>query len=294
MNTLEFKESMLMAFGTFRAHKLRSFLTILGVLIGVTAIIGMVSLIEGLNSAMAKQIQSLGSNVIYVSKYKPGIQTGRRKASERNRPPITYEDAQAIRRYCPAIAAVAPQNYYFKPGGNKAKFMSNEAEDFAFFGTLPDYEVVNNSFVEKGRFITGSDVDYKSYVCVIGYDVAKALFPDVNPVGKKITVNSNRFIVVGVMEKRQTVMGSNENNFILIPYGTFEKLYPQEKSLWLVCKAKGPDVMQAAIDQVTDLLRRRRGLKYRDENNFAVFGRGIFGGIFLWSFAGFAEKENGD
>ncbi|OQX92995.1 MAG: hypothetical protein B6D58_00070 [candidate division Zixibacteria bacterium 4484_95] len=271
MHLLELKESLIMALGTIRAHKLRSFLTILGVLVGVTAIIGMVSLIEGLNSSMSKQIESLGSNVIYVSKYKPGIQTGRRSSSERNRPGITFEDAQAIMRFCPAVEAVSPQNYFTQRGGNIAKYKENKARYPSFFGTLPDYEKVNNFFVENGRFITDTDVKYRSFVCVIGDDVAKALFPHTDPINKEILVNNDKFLVIGVMEKRETIMGSRENNFILIPYGTFKKIHPEEVELWLACKARSPELLQEAIDQITDLMRRRRGLKYNDENNFAIF-----------------------
>ena len=271
MRLQEMKESMWMALGTLKAHKMRSFLTILGVLIGVASIIGMVSLIEGLNNSMAKQIENLGSSVIYVSKYKPGIHTGRRSSAERNRPDITFEDAKAIEKYCPAIEAVAPQNYFTRSGGNIAKFRGYTATNFGFFGTLPGYEVVNNAYVESGRFLTDTDIKFRSFVAVIGQDVRDALFPGIDPIGKEILVNDNKFLVIGVMEKRETTMGSNENNFILISYGAFEKIHPEEKALWLSCKAVSPEAMPEAIDQVTDLMRRRHGLKYNDENDFAVF-----------------------
>jgi len=250
---------------------MRSFLTILGVLIGVCSIIGMVSLIEGLNSSMARQIENLGSSVIYVSKYKPGIVMGNRSSSERNRPPITYEDALAIKRYCPAVVGVAPQNYYNRRGGNLVKYRENQANRPAFFGTLPDFETVNNSFVENGRFITESDENARSFVCVIGKDIEEALFPGIDPIGKMIQVNDDKFLVIGVMEKRETVIGSRENNFVLIPYNTFKKIHPEEKELWLSVKARGPAYMQEAIDQITDLMRRRHGLRYNQEDDFAVF-----------------------
>jgi putative ABC transport system permease protein len=271
MKLLEFKESLSMAMGTIISHKMRSFLTILGVLIGVTSIIGMVSLIEGLNRSMKRQIESLGSSVIYVSKYKPGIQMGRRSSAERNRPWITFEDAEAIERYCPTIEAVSPQNYFTQDGGNIAKYKKYTAKNFSFFGTLPGYEIVNNAFVETGRFLTDIDIKFRAYVAVIGQDVSDALFPGIDPIGKEILVNDAKFMVIGVMEKRETIMGGNENNFILIGYGAFEKIHPEEKALWLACKAKSPELMQEAIDQVTDLMRRRHGLKYNDENDFAVF-----------------------
>jgi putative ABC transport system permease protein len=268
---IEYKESMIMAVGTFRAHKLRSFLTILGVLIGVSSIIGMVSLIEGLNNSMQDQIESLGSNVIYVSKYKPGVVMGNRSSSERNRPAIVFEDAMAIKKYCTDVNGVAPQNYYHEPGGNIVKFRNNQARNPGFFGTLPDYEEVNNSFVANGRFINYNDEKYRAYVCVLGADIVDALFPGIDPLEKEIIINSDRFTVVGVMEKRETVMGSSENNYVLIPYNTFMKIHPEEKELWLSVKARNPMVLQNAIDQITDLMRRRHGLKYNEEDDFAVF-----------------------
>jgi putative ABC transport system permease protein len=158
MTLNEFKESLRLAFGTFRAHKLRSFLTILGVLVGVFTIIAVVSVITGLNNSIARDIESMGSNTLYVSKYKPGIVMGNRPASERNRKGITYEDAQAIQEACPAIVAVSPQNYYRKPGGNIIKYKDRDVSQPAFFGTLPDYEIVNNAIVDRGRFINDSDV----------------------------------------------------------------------------------------------------------------------------------------
>jgi len=271
LSILEYKESIAMAWGTLKAHKMRSFLTILGVLIGVTSIIGMVSLIEGLNNSMAQQIENLGSNVIYVSKFKPGIQTGRRSSAERNRPDITFEDVKAIEKYCPAVEAVSPQNYFAQDGGNVAKYRNYTATNFSFFGTLPGYEQVNNAYVVNGRFLTDMDIKYHSYVAVIGDDVKESLFPGIDPIGKEIMVNNNKFLVIGVMEKRQTVMGSSENNFVIISYGAFEKIHPEEKALWMSCKARSPEVMQTAIDEITDLMRRRHGLKYRDENDFDVF-----------------------
>jgi putative ABC transport system permease protein len=268
---IEYRESMIMAFGTFKGHKLRSFLTILGVLIGVSSIIGMVSLIEGLNSSMKKQIESLGSNVIYVAKYKPGIVMGHRSSSERNRPGIIFEDALAIKRYCSAVDGVAPQNYFHKQGGNVVKFRDNQARNPGFFGTLPDYEEVNNSFVATGRFINYNDEKYRAFVCVLGADIVDALFPGIDPIDKEIVINNDKFTVVGVMEKRETMMGSSENNYVLIPYNTFMKIHPEEKELWLSVKARGPEILQDAIDQITDLMRRRHGLKYTQEDDFAVF-----------------------
>jgi putative ABC transport system permease protein len=271
MTLNEFKESLRLAFGTFRAHKLRSFLTILGVLIGVFTIIAVVSVITGLNNSIARDIESMGSNTLYVSKYKPGIVMGNRPASERNRKGITFEDARAIAEACPAIVAVSPQNYYRRPGGNLIKYKDRDVSQPAFFGTLPDYETVNNAVVERGRFINESDVKFRTMVTVIGSDVAKELFPSEDPVNKIIQINDRKFTVIGVLQERETIAGGGENRFALIPYGTFRKIHPEEKELWLALKAASPELLPTAIDQVTELMRRRRGLSYDEPNDFAVF-----------------------
>ncbi len=271
MTFYEFKESVKLAFGTFRAHKLRSFLTILGVLIGVFTIIAVVSVITGLNNSIARDIESMGSNVLYVSKYKPGIVMGHRPTSERNRPGITYEDAQAIIKSCPSIVAVSPQNYYFERGGNIIKYKDRDISNPNFFGTLPDYEVVHNSVVAKGRFINDADHKFRNMVTVIGSAVADKIFPSENPINKMIQINHDKFIIVGVLEPRESIGGDQENRFALIPYGTFKKLHPEEKELSLSMKAASPELMPVAVDQVTETMRWRRGLKYNEPDNFAIF-----------------------
>jgi len=271
MTLHEIKEALWLAMGTFRAHKLRSFLTVLGVLIGVFTILTVVSVITGLNNSITRQIESLGSNAIYVSKYKPGIVMGHRPASERRRKGITFEDSEAIMASCPAIVASAPQNFFFNPGGNVAKYRDREIRNPTFFGTLPDYETVKNSYVVKGRFFDDNDSRSRAMVAVIGYDVADKLFPGEEPVGKIFQVNGDKFTVIGVMDKREAFGNSDDNRFVAVPYGTFTKLHPQEKELWLALKAASPEVMPTAIDQVTEVMRRRHGLKYSDPDDFAVF-----------------------
>lgn len=260
-----------MAWQALKANKVRSFLTILGVLIGVASVIGMASIIQGLNNSMAQQIQSLGSNVIYIAKFEPGIVMGMRSEEERQRKGITIEDAKAIRELCPSVGAVSPQNYYFSPAGNVVKYRDNSARRPSFGGVMPDYEEVNNSFVTDGRFITETDVHFKTYVGVIGSDVAEALFPNLDPIGKEIRVNQDHFTVVGVMEKKSSILGESQNNFVIIPYDTFVKIHPEEVELWLAVRPKTPDLINKAIDEVESVMRRRRGLTADKPNNFAVF-----------------------
>jgi putative ABC transport system permease protein len=130
---------------------------------------------------------------------------------------------------------------------------------------------VNRTEMGEGRFFTDTDNHFRRMVCVLGSDVAEALFPGLDPVGKEILVNNRQYLVIGVTAKRESLLGESMNNFVLIPYNTFAKLYPWEKELWLECRTKDPRTIPAAIDQITELLRRRRGIPYDKPEDFAVF-----------------------
>jgi len=262
-----------MAFAAIKAHKMRAFLTVLGVFVGVTTVIAMVSIITGLNKSMAQQIESLGSDVIYVTKHEIGIQFEGPSEEERNRPVITFEDAMAVDELCPSVEAVSPQNW--GPGAKTVKFKDNKVSRFQLIGVMPSYEVVNNNYVEEGRFFTESDVNYRAMVVVLGRDVADLLFINQDPVGKEISIAGRnfaprRFRVIGVMEERPSILGESQNNFLLLPYDTYKKLYPEEKELLLVAKPKRPELMEQAIDEITQVMRIRRGLAADKPNNFAI------------------------
>lgn len=273
MNVFEIKESIAMAMAAIKAHKMRSFLTVLGVLIGVTTVLAMVSIITGLNRSMSQQIESLGSNVIYVTKFEIGIQLDGPSEEERNRKPITFEDAQAVRELCPSVGAVSPQNW--GPGAKSIKYQNNKNSRFQLIGVLPDYEVVNNNYAVEGRFFTESDINYRAMVVVLGQDVVDVLFPSIDPIGKEVTLSGSNFspkkvTVIGVMEKRPSILGESQNNFVLLPYNTYKKLYPEEKELLLIARPKSPELMDQAIDEITQVMRLRRGVPADKPNDFAV------------------------
>jgi putative ABC transport system permease protein len=273
INVLEIREAISMAFAAIKAHKMRAFLTVLGVLIGVTTVIAMVSIITGLNKSMAQQIESLGSDIVYVTKHEIGIQFEGPSEEERNRPVITFEDAMAVEELCPSIEAVSPQNW--GPGAKTVKYKDNKVSRFQLIGVMPSYEVVNNNYVEEGRFFTESDVNYRAMVAVLGRDVVEALFPNVDPIGKEISLAGRNFAprkfrVIGVMEERPSILGESQNNFLLLPYDSYKKLYPEEKELLLVAKPRRPELMEQAIDEITQAMRIRRGLAADKPNNFAI------------------------
>ncbi len=272
LNLFEIREAVMLALDAIRTNKLRSFLTVLGVMIGVSSVIGMVSIITGLNNAMARQIESLGSNAIYISKHRPGIHLGRRSSSERNRRDIDYDHAVAIKEYVNSVKAVSPENnMWLPPEGNIAKYKGNEARRPGLTGVVPDYQVVRAVDVESGRFITEMDHHYRRPVCVLGPDVVEALFPFTDPLGKEILLNNHRFTVVGVAEEKEAFLGQSQDNYVLIPLGTFQKLYPWDKALTLAVTARSAGQVDEAINDITEILRRHRGLAYDEQNDFEVF-----------------------
>ncbi len=272
MNVFETKEGVFLALDSIRANKFRSFLTILGVMIGVSSVIAMVALIQGLNSAVANDIEAMGSNVIYIMKYPPEMNHNEMTEQDRQRKPITMVEVDAVREMCPSVDGVSPQNYYFRPGGNLVKYKNKSSERTSVFGTSEDFEVVNNRFVERGRFFNDSEDKNRSMICVIGADLADALFENTDPIGKSILMNNTRLRVVGVLEKQdRTFDGGGQNNMIALPYGTFEKLYPWEKELFLAVKARDAQMIEKAQDEIRQALRRVRGVKYNEEDNFAMF-----------------------
>ncbi len=262
-----------MALAAIKAHKMRAFLTVLGVLIGVTTVIAMVSIITGLNKSMSQQIESLGSNIIWVTRFEIGIRFESPTEEERNRPPITFEDAMAVAELCPSVDAVSPQNW--GPGSKTVKYKDNKVSRFELIGIMPSYEVVNNNFAEEGRFFTDSDVNYRAMVAVLGRDVADVLFPNLDPIGREISIAGRnfaprKFTVIGVMEERPSILGDSQNNFVLLPHPTYKKLYPEEKELLLVAKPESPELIDQAIEEITQVMRIRRGLAADKPNNFAI------------------------
>jgi putative ABC transport system permease protein len=271
ISTTEIKDGVLLALASIGENKLRAGLTILGVLIGVAAVIGMASIIAGLDKMVMNEIENLGSNVLYVTKFAPDVDRDKLTEEERNRKPIDYEAAQAIRELCPSVNAVSPQNYYTARGGNVVKYKNNQANRPALFGTPPDYIRVNNRFVEKGRFINELDMQRRAMVCVVGSDVVKALFPNEDALGKNIRVNSRLYRVIGIMEEKPPFLGESDNNFIILPYSTFAKVHPWEKELFLQVSAVSYSQISQAIEEIIAVLRNLRGVPYDKPNDFAVW-----------------------
>ena len=255
----DIKESALMAFDTLRANKLRSLLTILGVTVGVVTVIFMVSIIQGLNKAFAQQIEALGSNAIWATKFDPSF--GHQPTSEEiHRKDLTLEDADAIRNEAPSVLSVSPIH---RKIAETVRYADKQSDTPILIGATPYYEFTQSSYVDRGRFITDTDMRERTNICVLGKDLVKSLFPYEEPIDKELKINGKPFKVVGVMEPLGTFLGQSRDNQVFIPITTFNKYYPGEQPFpevvfVIIVRPKSRAYVKSAIDEMTDILRRRR------------------------------------
>jgi putative ABC transport system permease protein len=292
-------EILLLALDSLRKNKLRSFLTLLGVVIGVATVIGMSSIISGLNTSISSQIEDLGSNLIFVQRIPPTF--GARIPPEVfSRKKLTLEDAKAVEDL-PLVKAIAPVLQY-APFNSEAKSFSvryrdKTAKNTIFVGATPEIATVMNLRMDNGRWINEADHNHNSSVVVLGHDTAETIFPaNVDPVDKEVEIEGLPFRVIGVLEKRKDALqgGSNPNdNVAEMPIGTFRKLHPEQKDFVFAIKTWSQDDMPRAIDQIEALLRIRRGVPPNKDNDFDIstqdtftdLWRQISSGIFTVMFA---------
>jgi putative ABC transport system permease protein len=267
-----FREVLAMAFDSLRTHKLRSFLTLLGVMIGVMTVIGMVSVIQGLNASFLRELQSAGSDLIIIHKYNP-VQMGQMTEEERRREDLTYEDAEALENECPLVKAVSATLSVSVFSDVKVKFQNLTAEGAIIVGINDKFPVVYNVYLPReGRNLTKSEIDHSARVCVLGFETAETLFPHMSPIGKQVRVGPEGFTVVGVMSKRGQIFGQSRDNLVAMPISTLMKTFPYEKdSLEIGLVPKDPGTINETIEQVTAKLRVRRKVPVGKPNDFAIF-----------------------
>jgi putative ABC transport system permease protein len=267
-----FREIIGMAFDSLRTHKLRSFLTLLGIMIGVMTVIGMVSIVQGLNKSFLKELEAAGSDLIIVRKYNP-VQMGRMTDEERQRKDLTYDDAMALERECPLVKAVAANLSVSIFTDVPVKFQNATAEGAMVLGINEKFPIVYAIYLPKeGRFLTESEIQHTARIAVLGFETAEALFPHMSPVGKQIRVGPESFTVVGVLDKRGQIFGQSRDNFVGLPITTLMKYYPYEKaSLEIGVIPKEHGTLAETIAQVTAKLRQRRKVPLGKPDDFSIF-----------------------
>ena len=275
MRASDQRESVRMALDTLRANKLRSGLTILGIVIGVMTVITISSVINGLNSSVSTLVEQFGTNVLWIFRF-PAI--GVRPTSEMlARKQMTYDDMLAIGELPHVVASTASltyTNYQFNVGSVTAKFGQHKVENVSLEGDTPNDLTVYDKVLQEGRFFTQTDEERAADVTVLGHDMAAELFGVIDPMGKDIVMAGRTFTVIGVYEKQKTAFGGGKNpddSTAYFPVTTFKKLHPEILDYWLSAKFDDQKNKELVTDEIRELLRRRRKVHNEAEDNFAIF-----------------------
>ncbi|MBN2010822.1 ABC transporter permease [candidate division KSB1 bacterium] len=261
---IELWEGIKIALVALRANKMRSFLTTLGVVIGITTVIAIHSIIMGLNDAFYTSISSLGSDTLYIQKFAWASRDDWIKAMHRK--DITMTEVDAIKEHATLVKAVAPT----VDANRTLKFGSEKLKNCNVIGTTEAYTITSNSMPEYGRPISELDSDHNRAVCVIGAEIAEKLFKNVNPIGRRMSIGLNKFRVIGVLEKRGSLLGYNLDTEVIIPLGVFQKLYGSRRWITIQVKVSDPQRIDEAKDELTGILRRVRKVPPAAENDFAI------------------------
>jgi putative ABC transport system permease protein len=272
-----FYENFKMAFDTIRGNKLRSFLTIIGVVVGVITVMLISSIISGINVAVEKEVESFGTRSIFLYKMDIGIRTSAPTREERMRKPLTLEDAEAIKGLS-SIEVAVPfldiSNNFF--GGKLTVTGKNgkTSSSVQLQGSTPDVDKAPGEVLIDGRWFSPSENEAKANVCVIGDFVKEAYFPYESPLGQTIEVGGVEFRIIGLLQKREQLFGggggnNDQTNVIYMPINTALKLKPNADDLFILAVAK-EGKLEKAKDDVQDLLRIRRQVKFGEKNNFSM------------------------
>ncbi len=293
-----FYENFLMALDTLRQHKLRSFLTILGVVIGTVTVIVIAAFVSGIDARVSKEIESFGTNAIYAFKFDPGFNFNP-STEERTRKPLTEKDADAIRKECQNCEFVtpfmSPVDFTGGPFAERVNVRNKEIEmtNATVQGTSSVYFQMGVTHLAEGRYFTADEEASRAKVAVIGVDVANVLFPFSNALDKDIQVEGRNYKIIGVLKEREIFLvgaedPNNENKAVYLPFKTIKQLYPANEDCFIMTLAK-PGKMNDALEEMRNILRRERNVPFDKPDNFGVqtsdqiikqFGA-ITGGIFL-------------
>ena len=269
----QFFEAAKIALGAIWANKLRTFLTVLGNIVAVTSIIAVVSLVQGMNEYVTSAILSgVGADNFTIQRM-PVVRTEADEERVRNNPRIKLQEAAAVRRYSDNVGAVAAQTQsratmaYGSASIDGAQ-VQGVSRDYIYFGTFN---------AERGRLISQTEVDANRPVAVLGWEVADKLFGPADPLEKSIKIGSLHFRVVGISEKKGAFFGNSQDNFAIIPFGVFRKMFGSRPfGMQLLVKPKSPELVKVAMDDATVAMRIERRLRPAEPDNFGMFTSDTF------------------
>ena len=273
------REILSMAVGTLVTNKMRSALTIVGMVIGVTSIVGMTSLVRGFGDSMEQLIRQLGSDTIYVSKMSIVSFAGGKKFWDlMRRPDLTEADAAALKAGAPSAMLVGMQ-LGGGPGAQEVRmtYGKESTKEMVVVGAVANFMETNYIEVAQGRFLNDFEVSHRRQVVVLGVAPGETLFKNTDPIGKKIRIGGDEFTVVGVFGKRPSPIGGNPNEFAVIPITTYDKLYPPPRFRGMIVRflmisvVPYPGVGRAQIQgEVEQIMRSRHRLRLDQENDFDI------------------------
>ncbi|HLQ67839.1 MAG TPA: ABC transporter permease [Candidatus Limnocylindrales bacterium] len=269
-------DTLFMSLGAILSNKLRSVLTLVGIVAGVASIIAVMTAISVVQGTLEREMSVLGAQTFQVQKWPAGgfhSAADRRKAMKR--PPLTLQNAAAIREHVGTVDLVGSEIWDF---GFKAQYKGVTTNpNISICGGTPEYPPNNTHYVGLGRNLSPIDVKAARKVAVIGYAIAKKLYPFTDPIGKDIRVDGRKYEVIGVFDEKKSAFGGNFDNYVLIPVSTFVNTYGMvgrdgfARSVNITVRAKTPELIQDAIEETRQVLRRDRGLKPAEEDNFEFF-----------------------
>jgi putative ABC transport system permease protein len=264
-------ENLKQAMDTLRAHKMRSALTVFGVVLGVSVIMLVAGLLSGFDQKIQENIKQFGADTAFISKWDQGRHGGPPPLEERQRKPLTLEDARALQESCPAVKNVTAFLMTRWEQGHSVRTKAGEVTGIDFRGVQPNFgQVYANAATLEGRFISEGDDLHKEKVVMLGENVAPVLFPGGHAVGQDVMIDGSAFMVIGVVEKPKGGFGmGDEDRRVLIPFSTFRKTYPMADELNMRVQAR-PRMLDQMVDQAREVLERRRKVPYGGKDNFSI------------------------
>lgn len=264
---MQFLESILQALASLKANKLRSILTLIGVIIGVMTVIAVASIIAGMNRYVANQLAQLGPTTFIIDKW-GAITSEDEWFKAMKRKDFNLEDAAAVKDYCQNCEKVGAMAQTM----GRVKYGNQYVTDVEIHGATGNIEEITSVVAEQGYYPTDYDNEHHNQVALIGWAVADKLFPGLDPVGKNINFLGHDFTIVGVAKKMGSFLGQSQDNFVAIPITTYQKLYQKKRFDWFGIFVKAADYqgMEKAKDEARLILRARRHVPYKEEDDFGI------------------------
>ncbi len=267
MARMQFGESVAMAMSSFWANKLRTFLTLLGIIIGVLTIITVVSIIQGLNNYVYTKMAFFGANDFSVSKMSMMITSIQQWREEQKRKKLALEDMRLVQRLCDSCELVGASVSTYRT----VKYRNESLKTVEVRGiTYRDHMIGSVLDLERGRHISKDDEDRSRYVCIVGADIQEKLFASLDPIGKRLRVGNHSFFIIGLGEKKGKLLGFSQDNYVRIPITTFQKIYGSRRSININIHTASQEQMATSQNEVRTILRSKRHVSFNNPDDFSI------------------------